>query len=429
MAKTDEQCYCSKCNRTMNASEFYQSNNLDKYPTKYLNQCKKCITMHVDNWNPDTYLWILQEADVPYVPEEWYKLLSTYGKDKSKVTGMTIIGRYLSKMKLKQWNQYRWKDSDFLQELANAKMEQAMKRQGFDAQQITEAVNRASFDIPTEELEIPKEVLEPKKSIKDEVYSVPDAPPPPSDQFVSFFGQSAIPEEEDSIEDSLTDEEKLTLRIKWGKTYKPDEWVQLEKLYNEMMESYDIQSAGHIDTLKMICKTSLKANQLLDIGDVDGAQKMVKMYDMLMKSGKFTAAQNKTESGNAVDSISELVALCEKDGFFPRYYVDGPQDKVDRTLQDLQKYTRQLVTEEMNLGNLIESAVKQIQIDKEKEALQDADAANDDEVFEAELFDEENEKAYLKDEDFQQLNELIEEDEIDDEEYLESLISDDQELI
>jgi hypothetical protein len=55
----------------------------------------------------------------------------------------------------------------------------------------------------------------------------------------------------------------------------------------------------------------------------------------------------------------------------------------------------------MNLGNLIESAVKQIQIDKEKEALQDADAANDDEVFEAELFDEENEKAYLKDEDFQ----------------------------
>jgi len=26
------------------------------------------------------------------------------------------------------------------------------------------------------------------------------------------------------------------------------------------------------------------------MGDVDGAQKMLKMYDMLMKSGKFTAA-------------------------------------------------------------------------------------------------------------------------------------------
>lgn len=404
----------------MSASEFYQSNNLDKYPTKYLNQCKKCITMHVDNWNPDTYLWILQEADVPYVPEEWYKLLSTYGKDKSKVTGMTIIGRYLSKMKLKQWNQYRWKDSDFLQELANAKMEQAMKRQGFDAQQITEAVNRASFDIPTEELEIPKEVLEPKKSLKDEAYSVPDAPPPPPDQFVGFFDQNTATEEEDSLAASLTDEDKLMLRVKWGKTYKPDEWIQLEKLYNEMMESYDIQSAGHIDTLKMICKTSLKANQLLDIGDVDGAQKMVKMYDMLMKSGKFTAAQNKTDSGNVVDSISELVALCEKDGFFPRYYVDGPKDKVDRTLQDLQNYTRQLVTEEMNLGSLIDSAVKQIQIDKEKEAERNVEAAGDEDQFEQELFDEDK-KAFLQDEDFAELRDFIEEDEIDDEEYLASL--------
>jgi hypothetical protein len=39
----------------------------------------------------------------------------------------------------------------------------------------------------------------------------------------------------------------------------------------------------------MICKASLKTNQLLDAGDIDGAQKMSKMYDTLMKSGRFTA--------------------------------------------------------------------------------------------------------------------------------------------
>jgi len=71
---------------------------------------------------------------------------------------------------------------------------------------------------------------------------------------------------------------------------------------------------------------------MLDMGDVDAAQKMIRMYDVLMKSGKFTAAQNKSESGNAVDSISELVAMCETDGFIPRYYIDTPKDKVDRTL-------------------------------------------------------------------------------------------------
>ena len=409
MPKSNESMYCEKCNKTMNVEQFYQSNNLEKYPQKYLHQCKKCITMHVDNWNPDTFLWILQEVDVPYIPEEWNKLLASYGKDKTKVTGTTIIGRYLSKMKLKQWKEYRWKDTEFLQELANNKIEQAMKRQGYDAQQITEAIEKATFTIPEGELQPP--------------------PPPPQSEYEYNNGPDYFNEisgfDDSVITDELTDNDKLMLRMKWGKMYKPEEWVQLEKLYNDMMESYDIQTAGHIDTLKKICKTSLKSDQLLDMGDVDGAQKMIKMYDMLMKSGKFTAAQNKTESGNIVDSISELIAMCERDGFFPRYYVDGPQDKVDRTIQDFQKYTRTLVTEEMNLGNLIENAVRQIQADKEKEAQQDADAAGDDDAFESELFDE-DEKAFLNDEDFTQLSNMVDEETIDDEEYLESLLENDE---
>lgn len=412
--------YCQKCNSTKNEDNFYTSNNREKYPDGRLNLCKDCLTMRVNNWEPNTYMWILQECDVPYIPDEWNKLLASYAKDPSTVTGMTIIGRYLAKMKLKQFKDYRWKDTEFLQKMEQHKMEEAMKRQGYDIQQIVEAQEKAKFEVPTEPLEIPINVAQP---------SEPEYQPTPYNfSQPDYFDQFAPQEDDDnSLASQLTDEDKLMLRVKWGKTYKPDEWIQLEKLYNEMMESYDIQSAGHIDTLKMICKTSLKANQLLDMGDVDGAQKMVKMYDMLMKSGKFTAAQNKTDSGNAVDSISELIAMCERDGFFPRYYVDQPMDKVDRTLQDLQKYTKTLVTEEMNLGNLIEVAVKQIQADKEKEALRDADAAGDDDAFEAELFDE-DEKAFLNDEDFQQLKDLVEEDALDDEEYLASLL-DEEDLI
>ena len=94
--------YCEKCNRTMDEKQFYGSNNTEKYPQGKLHQCKKCVSLHVDNFNPDTYLWILQECDVPYVKDEWNNLLMKYGKDKSKLTGMTILGRYLSKMKLKQ---------------------------------------------------------------------------------------------------------------------------------------------------------------------------------------------------------------------------------------------------------------------------------------------------------------------------------------
>ena len=118
--------------------------------------------------------------------------------------------------------------------------------------------------------------------------------------------QEIIEEEEepDDFVDELTEEDKLYLRMKWGKGYRPEEWVKMEQLYEDMMASYDIQGAGHKDTLIMICKTSLKANQLIDIGDVEGFQKMSKVYDSLMKSGKFTAAQNKGESGDMYSTPS-----------------------------------------------------------------------------------------------------------------------------
>ena len=147
-----------------------------------------------------------------------------------------------------------------------------------------------------------------------------------------------------------------------------------------------------------MCKTSLKANQLLDLGDVDGAQKMIKMYDGLMKSGKFTAAQNKAENGEFVNSISELVALCEKDGFIPRYYTEGPQDKVDKVILDMQDYVHTLVTEEMHLGTLIEKALKTIEDERLKEQEQDIDDETEEEALERELFESEEED--LTDEDF-----------------------------
>ena len=126
-----------------------------------------------------------------------------------------------------------------------------------------------------------------------------------------------------------------------------------------MMESYDIQTAGHIDTLKLICKTSLKANQLIDIGDIEGFQKMSKVYDSLMKSGKFTAAQNKAEQGEFVDSVGEIIEMCEKEGYIEKFYIESPNDKVDFTIQDMQRYTRTLIEEETNLGDMIEAAMRQ----------------------------------------------------------------------
>ena len=366
--------FCDKCNRTMRGTEFYGSNNLEKYPEGKLHQCKKCLTMHVDNWDSSTYMWILEECDVPYIPEEWNKLMMTYAKDKSRVTGTTILGRYLSKMKLKQFKNYRWKDTEFLQEMAEKKLTETMRRSGYDEQQIAAAVQEGKIVVPEEPVFAP----------------------------ANYYTEDQQEEEVEELD--LTDEDKTYLRLKWGKAYKPEEWVKLEQLYDEMMQSYDIQSAGHIDTLKLVCKTSLKCNQLIDFGDVEGFQKMSRVYDQLMKSGKFTAAQNKADSGEFVDSISALVEICEKDGFIPRYYTDQPNDRVDETLLDLKEYTHSLVTEEMNLGNLIENAVKEMAQQESKEEDEDVE----DEILTLAEADA------LKDEDFVEYSEFLEKESDDD---------------
>ena len=388
-----ETLYCEKCNRTQSSDQFYGSNNLEKYPEGKLHQCKKCISMHVDNFNPDTYMWILQECDVPFIPDEWNKLLANYGRDRSKLTGMTILGRYLSKMKLKQHKDYRWKDTEFLQELANNKMEQTMKRQGYEAAEIATAIMQASVPIPQGEIQQP-------------VYN--DNP------FLATGNEDYFGSPEDDTDMDLTEEDKRYLRLKWGKTYKPEEWVRLEQLYEEMMASYDIQGAGHIDTLKLVCKTSLKANQLIDIGDIEGFQKMQKAYDSLMKSGKFTANQNKSENGDFVDSIGELIEMCEKQGYIEKFYIDSPNDKVDLTIADMQRYTRTLIEEETNLSLMVEKALRE----NEKEDTENSKNNESDIIDDLDVSLEEIEKT-LKDQDYVDFEEFLENEALTDFENLE----------
>ena len=390
-----ESYYCEKCNRTMNADQFYGSNNNTKYPDGKLRQCKKCISMHIDNFNPDTYMWILQECDVPYVPEEWNKLLASYGKDKSKLTGMTILGRYLSKMKLKQYREYRWEHTEFLQELANKKIEETMKRQGYDAADIAQAIATSTVPVPQGPLEEP-------------VYKEENPFLASGDE--DYFGEMSGT---DAFDDDLTEEDRTYLRLKWGKTYKPEEWIKLEQMYEEMMASYDIQGAGHIDTLKLVCKTPLKANQLIDIGDIEGFQKMSKVYDSLMKSGKFTAAQNKAESGEFVDSIGELIEMCEKQGYIERYYVESPKDRVDLTIADMQRYTRTLIEEETNLPVMVEKALREIdKEDKDNAANTESEIVDDIEISLDDL------EQTLKDKDFEDFEDFLDEAAAADADYL-----------
>ena len=92
---------------------------------------------------------------MPYIPDEWNALLARYGADRKKVTGTTILGRYLSKMKLKQYRDWRWKDTEYLQELDHKKVREALEANGASMQEIDQALRERTFEIPEGELREP----------------------------------------------------------------------------------------------------------------------------------------------------------------------------------------------------------------------------------------------------------------------------------
>jgi hypothetical protein len=54
--------------------------------------------------------------DVPYIPVEWNVLRDrAFARDPYKMNGMSVMGRYLGKMKLKQWSKYCYADTAKLQ--------------------------------------------------------------------------------------------------------------------------------------------------------------------------------------------------------------------------------------------------------------------------------------------------------------------------
>jgi hypothetical protein len=80
-------------------------------------------------------------------------------------------------MKLKQYKDYRWKHSEYLQELKNKEIEETMKRQGFDAQQINEAITTGTFKLPEKPYEEPAALAsEPDTPIDDYFARVSGAP-------------------------------------------------------------------------------------------------------------------------------------------------------------------------------------------------------------------------------------------------------------
>lgn len=360
------QIKCQKCGKVLSDTKFYRRQNRE-----FMDICKACLTMHVDNFDPETYTWILKDMDFPYIPNMWIAIANEqYLKNADhleKFNGQSVLGRYVSKMRLSQHKGCTWADSEELLEKERQKEEEAKQKAEEYKEKLEKdlkkgIINEAQYQgmLPNAELVETKKV-EPLLAAGETTKKQSGGP---KDAVTLVDENKFFPEEElpDPAAD-LTKEDKVALAVKWGRVYTPNEWIKLESNYARMCESFDIQDADSENTLLLLCKTHLKMDQAIDMGDLDGYTKLSKTYESLRKSAKFTAAQNKDEKDNFVDSIGQLVAACERDGgFIPRYAPDEPQDKVDAVLLDMNKYTNNLVKNEMGFGQQIEDALERIAI-------------------------------------------------------------------
>lgn len=396
---------CLKCTKTMDAdAKFYQKRNGEK-----TDLCKNCLTMHIDNFNPDTFLWILKDMDFPYVPEEWNvirdKAFAAAEMKGKALNGMSVFGKYLSKMRIKQFKDYGWADSEKLQAENEDKRKQAIA-----AREQHEAILKGQFE-SGEITESQYKTLMDTSKLNAEAALAPIATPVgvenPYENEDVFVDDSAIKD----LAADLTEEDKTYLLMKWGKYYQPWEWIQLEKKYNEMMQSFDIQDADTMNTLIHICKTDLKMNRAIDMEDIESYQKLSKVSNDLRKSAKFTAAQNKEQGNDFIDSVGELVAYCEKNGgAIPKYEINTPQDVIDVVIQDLKNYTKDLIYEDKSLAKQIEDYLKKIEIAKQmKEDQKEAKKAGLDtvEINDEDYIDYEDSLQEQREADAEMLNESL----------------------
>ena len=331
------------------------------------NMCKNCLTAHIDNYKPETFEWILKRYNVPYMEDVWtqqvQKILAKQGP--AKFGPSSVIGQYIRIMNMTQYNQYTYEDTARLKaEKEQREAEEAARRESIRQ-------NNAEFTEQLQQKFANGEISEAEFNTlnvaenEEEVAAATASP--------AFYGNAT---NEDEIMKSLSAEDQLYLISKWGAYYKPSEWIQMEKMYNRYASEYEL-NIDREETLKKICKISLKMDQSIDAGDVTGSKNYASILDTLRKSAKFTEAQNKDENIKELDSIGELIAICERDGGiieqFPIDPDEYPQDKVDFTIKDLKAYNYNLVVNELGLGELIESYIEKLE---QSEAV-DEDAVND----------------------------------------------------
>jgi hypothetical protein len=354
--KDDDRQVCQKCGKNLKLGSFYKYRD-----GTYCELCKNCLTLHMDAFEESTYTWILKKFDVPYVPEEWRSIVTAaFKKNPNKFSHTSVLGNYLGKMKLNQWNKYHWADSEALQKRDEIAREEEKKVREENKERFKKLYEMG--EISEAEYQTMMDTSDLYNDMKGDRASGANLYQKVKEERANAAAEAAqSPNEDEGVDEpkvDLTDEDKEYLSLKWGNNYSPYEWVCLEKKYNEMIDSFAIEDSDSISTLILICKTELQVNQALDSRDYESYRSLTGVYNSLRKSSNFTAAQKKQEDKDKFKSVGKIVEWCEKQGGkIPRWDLSVPVDIIDVLITDIKEYTRNLFAQDPTMADALNTYI------------------------------------------------------------------------
>lgn len=325
--KGQDKIFCPCCRKTLDVKNFFKTNRIDKHPSGYLPECKTCVSMTIDDTDPSTFLSLLKEIDIPYMPTVWRELVV-----KKDPKAGSIIGKYVSKARLNQYKRYRWADTQSLVDKETDSLLEALRQTSdseSEAEKQVEAIMNFT-DIPSQKAPM----------------NVDDGPSMSAGMY-QLIGLTP-----ETSKYHLTQKEIDELKVTWGRDYSEDDYMALEQQFHDMQSSYVINDPIAISNAKIICKMTLKMNKFLDIDDVESVSKISRQLDLFIKSANLAPVQQKDRQSSTF-AISQLAFMIEKEGgFIPQWDTSEPMDNIDMILKDMQDYTNSLVLGESNINEM-----------------------------------------------------------------------------
>lgn len=197
-----------------------------------------------------------------------------------------------------------------------------------------------------------------------------------------------------TLEDELpliADDKRRQLQEKWGANYDDEALRYLEKLYNGILATQNVNGVLQGDQALKLCRISYEIDSRIREGaDFD---KVLASYDKLAKVAEFTPKNVKNI--NDFDTMGELIKWFEKKGWKNNFYDGATRDIVDETIKNIQSFNQRLYINESGIGDEISRRIEALKSTKE---LEDNYSLNSD--FVQDEYENDGYKALFKEDDF-----------------------------